>query len=43
MLDIQWALITDLDHAYRDEPDLIMTKIREESGPGRVNAGERQT
>jgi hypothetical protein len=34
MLDIQWALITDLGHANWDEPDLIMTKIREESAQG---------
>jgi hypothetical protein len=34
MLDIQWALITDLGHANRDEPDLIMAKIREESARG---------
>jgi hypothetical protein len=34
MLDIQWALITDFGHAYRDETDVIMTKIREESALG---------
>jgi len=31
MLDGHRALFTDLGRAYRDEPDMIMTKIREES------------
>jgi len=37
MLDTQRALVTDLGHAYRNEPDVIMTEIREEirsAGPG---------
>jgi hypothetical protein len=34
MLDVQRALVTDLGHAYLDEPDVIMTEIREESARG---------
>jgi hypothetical protein len=32
MLDTQRALITDLGHGNQDETDVIMAKIREESG-----------
>jgi hypothetical protein len=35
MLDSRWAHITEFRHRYRDETDVIMTKIRDMTAAGR--------
>jgi len=40
MLDARREQVTDFGHENRDEPDVIMTKIREECGRRRPAAGQ---